>query len=56
VALYDLPEGRGRVETICALARRMAQKAGSDAKVSIAGSLAEALDGCRFVVACFAWG
>ncbi len=56
VALYDLPEGRGRVETICALAHRMAEKAGSDAKVSVAESLAGTLDDCRFVVSQFRVG
>jgi len=56
VAFYDLPEGRGRVETICGLAGRMANKEGVTAKFTIADTLPEALAGCRFVVSQFRVG
>ena len=56
VAFYDLPEGRGRVETICALAGRMAKKTGAVATFRIADTLPEALTDCRFVVSQFRVG
>ena len=56
VFLYDLPEGRRRTETICALAHRMAEKAGVSATFTVAVELAQALDGCRFVVSQFRVG
>ena len=50
VALYDLPEGRERAQTVCSLAGRMARKRGADAAFHVAESLSEAVVGCRFVV------
>ena len=56
VALYDLPEGQGRTEAVWGLARRMAKALGSDAKLTIAGTLKEALAGADFVVSQFRAG
>ena len=56
VALYDLPEGRERAQTVCSLAGRMARKRGADAAFHVAESLSEAVVGCRFVVSQFRVG
>lgn len=56
VALYDLPEGKERVQIILGLAERMAKKRGVDACFWSAPTLQEAVTGCQFVVSQFRVG
>jgi len=56
VALYDLPEGMQRAQTVCEMALRMAKKRGVQADIRVVEHLDRALDGSDFVVSQFRVG
>lgn len=56
LALVDLPEGREKVQTVAALARRMFQRAGLAPEVSVSFDRRRAVEGADFVISQFRVG
>ncbi len=50
VALVDVPEGRDKVEAVAGLARRMLERAGVPAKVTVTFDRRRAIEGADFVI------